>query len=604
MILVFGGTTEGRTCVKVLDEAGTPFFYSTKGTEQTVMSHNGIRLTGAMERDAMIEFINEHHIRMIVDAAHPFATHLHSTVAEVADECAITALRYERLFPQLSSNDIVCRDYSDAVMKMKEAGVHRLLALTGVKTIAALKNYWSDSKNVCFMRILNRNESFAIADKEGFPMEHILLYDEQDAIDTLIDNIRPDAIITKESGMSGGFEAKEMAALMAGIPLYVVRRPSLPEGFITVTGPHGLRRAIEKTVPGFFALRTGFTTGSCATAAAKAALLAMKGRISIGEHEIAFTLPDGETMRMITKVSEIGDDYACALAVKDGGDDPDIIHNHEICVRVERAPERKDKIMFVGDKGIGTITLPGIGLPIGAPAINITPRKMITSNLSTIYDGSLNVIISIPDGEQLAKNTFNPKIGIVGGLSIIGTSGIVKPFSAEAFADAVKREMEVAVAMGAERIVLNSGAKSDAYIKGCYPSLPAQAFIHYGNFIGRSLKAASALGVRNVTLGAMIGKAVKLAAGNLDTHSKKVVMDRSFLKRVAIDAHCTDAAIAVIDNINLARELWTALSVDDARKFFHVIAIECHRHCVEAFGSDGITFMLIDEEGEIREKIN
>ena len=602
MILVFGGTTEGRICVKVLDEAGSPFYYSTKGTEQNVSSHNGIRLTGAMEKDAMLQFCKDHKIHMIVDAAHPFAEHLHTTIYQVSQLCEIPVVRYERSYPELSDNDIVCSSYSDAVLRMKKDGVKRLLALTGVKTISHLKDYWYD--NECFFRILNRKESFEMASKEGFPSENLLMYDEGVSVSELIRELSPDAIITKESGETGGFEEKEKAASENAIPLYVVARPSLPEEFIYVTGQYGLRRAVEKYVAGFFTLRTGFTTGSCATACAKAALFALKGDIGLGNSDISFKLPDGETMKMQINVSEITDTYAVASAIKDAGDDPDIINQHEICVRVEYAEEREDKIKILGGKGVGTVTLPGLGIPIGEPAINKTPKAMIKDNISELYNGSLNITISVPDGEELGKLTFNPKIGIVNGISIIGTSGIVKPFSAEAFADAVKREMEVAVAMGVERIVMNSGAKSESYVKGKYPELPSQAFIHYGNFIGRSLAAAKDLGIKKVSLGSMLGKAVKLAAGNLDTHSKNVVMDHEFLKRLAVESGCSNDACNVIDNINLARELWTKLSEYDAPKFFKAISKKCFEYCISVYDSGSFTFVLIDEKGNLINEIS
>ena len=605
MILVFGGTTEGRICAKVLDEAGRPFFYSTRGTEQHVESTNGMRVTGGMDRQTMTEFCAVNGIRLIVDAAHPFARQLHATVAEVSLGCGIPAVRYERTFPRLSPRDIVCSDYDDAVRLMRVNGVRRLLALTGVKTIKALKPFWQSSGTECFFRILNRDESFDMARDAGFPHDHLLLYDDGRSVGELISELHPDAIITKESGESGGFDEKEQAAAVAGVPLYVVSRPALSDSFITVTGKYGLRRAVEKYVPGFYPLRTGFTTGSCATASAKAALMAMLGTIGRGSHVVSFVLPDGEEMKMETTVKELSSSHAVASAIKDAGDDPDIINQHEIVVRVDKTDEeRDDKIRFFGGKGIGTVTLPGLDIPIGGPAINKTPRKMIITNLSPLYDGSLNITISVPDGEELATHTFNPKIGIVGGISIIGTSGIVKPFSAEAFADAVKREMEVAVAMGGGRIVMNSGAKSEGYIKKEYPGLPPQAFIHYGNFIGGCLAAAKDLGVPNVTLGSMLGKAVKLAAGNLDTHSHSVVMDRDFLKRTAHEAGCSDEALEVIGGINLARELWTRLSADDARKFFPRIASLCAMHCTSVYDTGNFTFMLIDEEGNIRERIN
>ena len=602
MILVFGGTTEGRICVKVLDEAGSPFYYSTKGTEQNVSSHNGIRLTGAMKKDAMIDFCNEHHIRMIVDAAHPFAEHLHATIHEVSHICEIPVVRYERTFPKLSDKDIVCSSFDDAVERMLHAGVKRLLALTGVKTIVSLKRFWLN--NDCFIRILNRKESFDIAVEAGFPKENLIVYENGESIESLIKSLSPDAIITKESGETGGFAEKEKVAEEFGIPLYVVSRPTMPDDFITVTGQYGLRRAVEKFVAGFFTLRTGFTTGSCATACAKASLLALLGLIEKGKNNISFELPDGEVMKMETDVINVTDTFAEASAIKDAGDDPDIINQHEIRVKVEFAEDRDEKIKFLKGVGVGTVTLPGLGIPIGEPAINKTPKAMIRNNLSKLYNGSLNITISVPDGEELGKLTFNPKIGIIGGISIIGTSGIVKPFSAEAFADAVKREMEVAVAMGVERIVMNSGAKSESYVKRKYPELPSQAFIHYGNFIGRSLAAAKDLGVMKVTLGSMLGKAVKLAAGNLDTHSKNVVMDREFLKCLALESGCSDTACCVIDSINLARELWSKLSVDDGTKFFEAVSRKCFEHCRSVYDIGEFTFVLIDENGNLINEIS
>lgn len=133
----------------------------------------------------------------------------------------------------------------------------------------------------------------------------------------------------------------------------------------------------------------------------------------------------------------------------------------------------------------------------------------------------IHVTISVPGGEEVAARTFNPRLGVVGGISIIGTSGIVKPFSSEAFVNSIRKEMSVAQATGSPRIVINSGAKSEKYIRSLYPELPSQAFVHYGNFIGETIRIAAELGIRQLTLGVMIGKAVKLAEGHLDTHSKK-----------------------------------------------------------------------------------
>ena len=250
-------------------------------------------------------------------------------------------------------------------------------------------------------------------------------------------------------------------------------------------------------------------------------------------------------------------------------------------------------------EGVGRVTLPGLGLEIGEPAINHTPRQMMTRELSALYDKGLDVTISVPGGQELAQRTFNPKLGIVDGISIIGTSGIVRPFSSEAFVEAIRREVEVCVAVGSSRLIINSGAKSERYVKKEYPELPAQAFVHYGNFIGETLKIAAELKVPAVTLGIMIGKAVKLAEGNLDTHSKKVVMNKDFLKQVAVEAECSREVEGIIGGITLARELWTLLAEEDRRRFFSCLLKHCSAHCAPLLPEGELTILLMDEEGNI-----
>lgn len=207
--------------------------------------------------------------------------------------------------------------------------------------------------------------------------------------------------------------------------------------------------------------------------------------------------------------------------------------------------------------------------------------------------------ISVPDGEQLAKNTFNPRLGIEGGISIIGTSGIVTPFSAAAFVEAIKREMEVAVALNIQHIVLNSGAKSEKYIKQLYPDLPQQAFIHFGNYIGDSLRIADELDVKNVTLGIMLGKAVKLAAGNLDTHSKKVTLDKNFLLGLAMASGCSSEVREKIEELVLARSLWDILTGEEKNRFFHLLLEKAYSVCRKAYPRYSLTLLLIHEDGSI-----
>lgn len=592
MILILGGTTEGRLAVKVADEAGSPYYYSTRGIQQEIACRNGIHLTGGMDVEAMTSFCIHHQIRLLVDAAHPFAVGLHQTVHETAIRLNLPVVRVERSYPERATDIVWCEDYEDAVRQLEKDRIHSLLSLTGVQTIGKLRGYWV--KHPCWFRILKRDESLALARSQGFDEQRIVYYQAEDE-ESLLKRLTPQAILTKESGETGGFQQKIDAARMLGIPVYVVKRPSLPDSFMNVTGEYGLRKQIEKWVPGFYPLRSGYTTGACATAASKAALLGLLGRDIPSLIPIRF--PNGETLSLPVADVQWGEESVSAIVVKDAGDDPDVTHGHRIVstIRFSSHPG----IHFLQGEGVGKVTLPGLGLEIGEPAINKVPRQMMEQELSALYQGGLDVTISVPDGRELAKRTFNPKLGIVDGISIIGTSGIVRPFSSEAFVEAIRREIEVAQALGCTHLVINSGAKSERYLKIEFPDLLPQAFVHFGNFIGETLRIADELHIPEVTMGIMIGKAVKLAEGFLDTHSKKVVMNKAFLKQLAIKSECSQEALALIENLTLARELWEHLSEADASLFFTELLDNCYAHCRPLMSDGKLTILLIDEEGHI-----
>ena len=592
MILILGGTTEGRLAVKVADEAGSPYYYSTRGIQQEIACRNGIHLTGGMDVEAMTSFCIHHQIRLLVDAAHPFAVGLHQTVYETAIRLNLPVVRVERSYPERATDIVWCEDYEDAVRQLEKDRIHSLLSLTGVQTIGKLRGYWV--KHPCWFRILKRDESLALARSQGFDEQRIVYYQAEDE-ESLLKRLTPQAILTKESGETGGFQQKIDAARMLGIPVYVVKRPSLPDSFMNVTGEYGLRKQIEKWVPGFYPLRSGYTTGACATAASKAALLGLLGRDIPSLIPIRF--PNGETLSLPVVDVQLGEEFVSAIVVKDAGDDPDVTHGHRIVstIRFSSHPG----IHFLQGEGVGKVTLPGLGLEIGEPAINKVPRQMMEQELSALYQGGLDVTISVPDGRELAKRTFNPKLGIVDGISIIGTSGIVRPFSSEAFVEAIRREIEVAQALGCTHLVINSGAKSERYLKIEFPDLLPQAFVHFGNFIGETLRIADELHIPEVTMGIMIGKAVKLAEGFLDTHSKKVVMNKAFLKQLAIKSGCSQEALALIENLTLARELWEHLSEADASLFFTELLDNCYAHCRPLMSDGKLTILLIDEEGHI-----
>ena len=592
MILILGGTTEGRLAVKVADEAGSPYYYSTRGIQQEIACRNGIHLTGGMDVEAMTSFCIHHQIRLLVDAAHPFAVGLHQTVYETAIRLNLPVVRVERSYPERATDIVWCEDYEDAVRQLEKDRIHSLLSLTGVQTIGKLRGYWA--KHPCWFRILKRDESLALARSQGFDEQRIVYYQAEDE-ESLLKRLTPQAILTKESGETGGFQQKIDAARMLGIPVYVVKRPSLPDSFMNVTGEYGLRKQIEKWVPSFYPLRSGYTTGACATAASKAALLGLLGRDIPSLIPIRF--PNGETLSLPVVDVQLGEESVSAIVVKDAGDDPDVTHGHRIVstIRFSSHPG----IHFLQGEGVGKVTLPGLGLEIGEPAINKVPRQMMEQELSALYQGGLDVTISVPDGRELAKRTFNPKLGIVDGISIIGTSGIVRPFSSEAFVEAIRREIEVAQALGCTHLVINSGAKSERYLKIEFPDLLPQAFVHFGNFIGETLRIADELHIPEVTMGIMIGKAVKLAEGFLDTHSKKVVMNKAFLKQLAIKSGCSQEALALIENLTLARELWEHLSEADASLFFTELLDNCYAHCRPLMPDGKMTILLIDEEGHI-----
>ena len=581
MILVFGGTTEGRRTAEVLEKAGATYYYSTKTGEQDVSLHHGEHINGAMDAEAMKAFVDKHGIRLLVDAAHPFASHLHQTVVYVASEKQIPIIRYERIYPPQDPDITWIDDYSQV-----PTDIHSLLATTGVQSIAKLKPLEAKGIKV-YYRILPRESSIRLAKEQGATDEQLLFYEDSAVID-----VETEAVLLKESGLSGGFQEKVDVAKAKGMRIIVLKRPATPSIYHIVNGPHGLRRAVEKLLPDFFPLHSGLTTGTCATAAAVAATT----RLIKGETpaEVPILLPDGETIMVSVGY---GDGYA--YCIKEAGDDPDVTNGIEVRVSLtpNLSPIGEGGIVIEGGEGVGRFSLPGFDYPPGEPAINKGPRQMIHQNIEplTRNQESLTVTISVPGGEEIARRTFNPRLGIEGGISIIGVSGIVEPFSEEAFIQSIRKCMEVAKASGSDRVVINSGAKSERFVRAYYPTLPSQAFVEYGNYIGETLKIAHELGFRQVTLGVMLGKAVKLAAGNLDTHSKKTVMDKTFIASMLEEAGCP----IDLTNLTLARELWERISPEKIEDFCRVVLQHCMQHCQPLVPHTALTLLLIDDDGTI-----
>ena len=573
MILVFGGTTEGRSAAEVLEEAGSLYYYSTKMGEQELTLHHGVRIDGAMDAEAMKAFCYEHQIRLIVDAAHPFASMLHQTIGKVASDMRIPVIRYDRIYPPRDPDITWIDDYLEV-----PTDIHTLLATTGVQSISKLK--WLEELGVKIIyRILRRESSLLMAYEQGATDEQLCYYE---------DGLLPkaDAILLKESGLSGGFVEKVEEAREKGMRIIVLKRPNYGTykangAYKEVNGPYGLRRAVEKLLPEFYPLHSGLTTGTCATAAAIAATI----RLTKGETpaEVPVLLPDGETIHVPVGY---GDGYT--YCIKEAGDDPDVTNGIEVKAMVDYGD-----FIILGGEGVGRFTLPGFDYPPGEAAINKGPREMIRANIKE----NVRIIISVPDGAEIAKRTFNPRLGIEGGISIIGVSGIVKPFSEEAFLDSIRKCMTVAKASGSERVVINSGGKSERFVKALYPELPQQAFVEYGNYIGETLKMAHELDVKCVTLGVMLGKAVKLAAGHLDTHSRRTTMDKAFIQQML-----EESGISIdISNMTLARELWERIAENSRAAFAHTVIRHCYEHCAPLLPNGELTVLLIDDNGKIYE---
>ena len=267
-------------------------------------------------------------------------------------------------------------------------------------------------------------------------------------------------------------------------------------------------------------LRLGYTTGSCAAAAAKAAAyMLLTGR---PKDTIDLLTPKGIRLHLTVEEIKITSVEASCAIRKDSGDDPDATRGTLIfaCVRKTDAPG----VLIDGGAGVGRVTKRGLDQPVGAAAINSVPRRMIEENVREVcalcgYDGGVSVVISVPEGEALAKKTFNPRLGIVGGISILGTTGIVEPMSEQALVDTIRVELRQRRELGAEYVLLTPGNYGADFIRDSIGIDPRTAVLT-SNFIGDALELSRELGFHGALLIGHIGKLVKLAGGMWNTHSK------------------------------------------------------------------------------------
>ena len=359
---------------------------------------------------------------------------------------------------------------------------------------------------------------------------------------------------------------------------------------------------VEKPPADKKSLRTGFTTGACAAAATKAAAVALLTRQPVRNIEI--TLPIGRKVTFAVIRCELRDDSAEAEVVKDAGDDPDCTHMAHIISTVRQ--KSGEGISIEGGAGVGRITKPGLGLDVGGSAINPVPRHMITqavqeaaviANLPAPQIG-ISVVISVPGGEEMAKKTLNARLGIIGGISILGTTGIVKPFSTAAYKASIEQAIDVAVTGGSQTIVLTTGGKSERFAQQAFKDLKEETFVQMGDFVGFSLKASILRGIRDIRICGMPGKISKVAQGRMMTHASGSEVDIGMLAKIAKSCDAPPAVVDEIAHANTARHVYEIVEKHGVPGFFDKICERVVKNCEKHIDKQaGVSCLLTDFEG-------
>jgi len=321
-------------------------------------------------------------------------------------------------------------------------------------------------------------------------------------------------------------------------------------------------------------LRSGYTTGACAAAAARGAALMLARQELVSE--VTIEMPGGESATFVLHGQLFTVNSAACFVIKDAGDDPDVTNGAEVHASVSRSShphpnpplEGEGNVLITGGTGIGRVTKPGLAVPPGEWAINPVPRLMIQQSVRSVLSAfslqpsTFSIIISIPDGEQRAQKTLNARLGIIGGLSILGTTGIVRPISAKAWTDTVDAALDVARACGCENIVLSTGRTSELAAQQHFPSLPEEACIMMGDHVAYALQACALRGFMQPFIACQFAKMLKIACGHPNTHASASELDLTMLRKWAEAAGSVPEIITLISQANTAREIAVASGFD------------------------------------------
>ena len=348
-------------------------------------------------------------------------------------------------------------------------------------------------------------------------------------------------------------------------------------------------------------LKTGFTTGTSATAAAKAALLSIIKQTTFEDVDV--TLPKGSLIKIPIHLCKFQKTKARCSVIKDGGDDPDVTHGAEIIVDLHLT-DKKNDIEIDGGEGVGIVTKPGLGLEINKAAINPVPKKMIKENLTEaagklLLEKGIKIIISVPKGRELGPKTDNPRIGILNGISILGTSGIVIPFSTASYAASIRQNLDVAIAMGNDTVVLTTGGRSEDFAKKII-DLPDHCFVQMGDFSGYTIQQCSKKDIKKAYVVGFIGKLAKMAAGVKQTHVKGSKVDMKFLSDLAQNCEANKSIIEKILRANTARHVSEIIKESEITGFFEQICDKTHMQMKKhSDGKISLEVILFDFEGDI-----